>query len=303
MELKIAWWNCHLSAPASQAKPGQVTTEFVAVILSMLDSGVDLLCLCEVNEDNCQELERYILIAAVTEPKYASFIVRSLYSKDGNRIDDYGIVYRHENLVLTSEVVDLNAKSDVTEKHLKVGRKISFKLNGTFDLWIILCHWQSLRTYAEDSHIRTEIALALRGYVKDIHDGDPGALIVICGDFNDEPFSRSIQMALKASRDISYVKARSDALFNPFWRLVGITDLVTGTHLPAGTCASKDAQHMTNWRTFDQIILSSSFLKDGWGFIGSGVEIMTSVNISGSNLKWSDLSDHYPIICNLKRVI
>ena len=303
MELKIAWWNCHLSAPASKAKPRKMTAEFVSVILSMLDSGVDLLCLCEVNEDNCVELARHILTASLIDKKYASYTVRSLYSKDGNKIDDYGIVYMDQKLASASEVVDLNAKSDVSNKHLKVGRKLSFKLNGAVDLWVILCHWQSLRTYSEDSHIRSEIASELRGYVKDIYDDDPNALIVICGDFNDEPFSRSIQMALKASRDISYVKARSDALFNPFWRLIGMTDLVTGTHLPAGTCSSTDAQHMTNWRTFDQIILSSGFLRDGWSFVGSGVEIMSAVNISGSNLKWSDLSDHYPITCNLKRVI
>ena len=303
MDLKIAWWNCHLSAPASKAKPGKVTTDFVSVILNLLDSDVDLLCLCEVNEDNCLELYRLILAAALTDPKYASYTVRSLYSKDGNKIDDYGIVYRHDKLTSPSEVVDLNAKSDVSDKHLKVGRKLSFKLDGAVDLWVILCHWQSLRTYSEDSHIRTEIASELRGYVKDIYENDPNALIVICGDFNDEPFSRSIQMVLKASRDISFVKARSDALFNPFWRLVGMTDLVTGTHLPPGTCANSDGQHMTNWRTFDQIILSSGFLKDGWSFVGSGVEIMSALNISGSSLQWTDLSDHYPITCNLKRVV
>ncbi|WP_143481868.1 MULTISPECIES: endonuclease/exonuclease/phosphatase family protein [Pseudomonas] len=303
MDLKIAWWNCHLSAPASKAKPGVVTAEFITVILSMLDSGVDLLCLCEVNEDNCLELERRILAATLIDPKYALYTVRSLYSKDGNKIDDYGIVYNHEKLSPTSEVVDLNAKSDVSAKHLKVGRRLRLKLHNAVDLWLILCHWQSLRTYSEDSHIRTEIASELRGYVKDIYDDDPNALIVICGDFNDEPFSRSIQMALKASRDISYVRARSDALFNPFWRLIGMTDLVTGTHLPAGTCVSTDSQQMTNWRTFDQIILSSGFLKDGWSFVGSGVEIMTTLNISDSTLKWCDFSDHYPITCNLKRVV
>ena len=167
MDLKIAWWNCHLSAPASKAKPGKVTTDFVSVILNLLDSDVDLLCLCEVNEDNCLELYRLILAAALTDPKYASYTVRSLYSKDGNKIDDYGIVYRHDKLTSPSEVVDLNAKSDVSDKHLKVGRKLSFKLDGAVDLWVILCHWQSLRTYSEDSHIRTEIASELRGYVKD----------------------------------------------------------------------------------------------------------------------------------------
>lgn len=300
MDFKITWWNCHLSAPATQAKPGEVTPEFAAVILSLLDD-VDMLCLCEVNEKNCRDLAVHIHAAASVNFKYSLFSVKSLYSKDGNKIDDYGVIYRHDKLTLTEAAVDLNTMSDVTSKHLKVGKKVGFKLFGAVELWVFLCHWQSLRTYAEDSHVRTEIASALRGHVKDIYEDNPDALMVICGDFNDEPFSRSLQMALKASRDISYVRARSDALFNPFWRLVGITDLVAGAHLPAGTCASVDSQHLTNWRTFDQIILSSGFLKDGWSFVGSGVEIISALNIPGSSLKLSDLSDHYPITCNLKR--
>lgn len=303
MDLKIAWWNCHISAPATKAKPGVVTDEFISIILTVLDSGVDLFCLCEVNEKDCQELERKIKIAAHLDSRYADFTVRSLYSKDGNKIDDYGVIYRHSKLSPSGDAVDLNAKADVTEKHLKVGKKLGFKLDGTLDLWVILCHWQSLRTYTEDSHVRTEVATVLRGYVEDIYEQDGDALIAICGDFNDEPFSRTLQMALKASRDISYVKARSKALFNPFWRLIGITDLVAGSHLPAGTCITADTQHMTNWRTFDQIILSSGFLKNGWHFVGSGVEILSALSPQGSALTWSDLSDHYPVMCNLKRAL
>ena len=303
MDLKIAWWNCHISAPATKAKPGVVTDEFILIVLAVLDSGVDLFCLCEVNESDCLELARKIEIAAHHEPRYADFTLLSLYAKDGNKIDDYGIIYRHNKLSPVGDAVDLNAKADVTDKHLKVGRKLGFKLDGSLDLWVILCHWQSLRTYAEDSHIRSEVAMVLRGYVEDIYDQDGDALIAICGDFNDEPFSRTLQMALKASRDISYVKARSKALFNPFWRLVGITDLVAGSHLPAGTCVTADSQHMTNWRTFDQIILSSGFLKNGWHFVGSGVEILSGLSPQGSSLTWSDLSDHYPVMCNLKRAL
>ena len=197
MDLKIAWWNCHLSAPSTKAKLNEMTTEFVSVVLSMLDSGVDLLCLCEVNEENSLKLQRQILVAAQTEVRYAAYTVRSLYSKSGNKIDDYGIVYRHDKLQPTTEAVDLNAKADVTDKYLKVGKKLGFRLCNAIDLWVILCHWQSLQTYSEDAHIRTEIGQQLGGYVGDIYEGDPDALIVICGDFNDEPFSRSIQMGLK----------------------------------------------------------------------------------------------------------
>ena len=303
MDLKVAWWNCHLSAPATKATAGRVTAEFVAVILAMLDSETDLLCLCEVNEDNCLELERHLLLAAQHDPRYADFTVKSLYSKTGNAIDDYGVVYRKGKLELAGAVVDLNAKASVTVKHLKVGRKVLFRLGGLFDIWVVLCHWQSLQTYPEQDYVRIEVATHLRGHIEGIYDDDPDALIVICGDFNDEPFSTPIQMALKASRDISYVKSRSQALFNPSWRLIGMTDLVSGSHLPAGTCSSADARHMTNWRTFDQIILSAGFLRDGWCFVGSGVEIMNVLDIADEPLVWAKLSDHYPITCNLKKVI
>lgn len=303
MDLKVAWWNCHLSAPATRAKPGRVTTEFAAVILGLLSDGVDLLCLCEVNEENCRDLAAFLQAAASANPEFGLFVVKSLYSKDGNKIDDYGLIYRSDKLKEIHPAVELNARADVTEKYLKVGRRVGFKLYGALDLWVFLCHWQSLQTYPEGSHVRLEVASALRGHVKDIYDDDPDALMLICGDFNDEPFSQSLQMTLKASRDISYVRARSDALFNPFWRLVGITDLVSGSHLPAGTCATSDPQHLTNWRTFDQIILSSGFLKGGWSFVGSGVEIVSSPALLGTALDWSELSDHYPISCYLKRVV
>lgn len=303
MDLKIAWWNCHLTAPSTKAKPNEMTPEFFLVILSLLSSGVDLLCLCEVNEKNCVELAKFIISVSQQKPEYAGFAVRSMYSKDGNKIDDFGVVYRVDKLTLEGDGTPLNVSADVTEKFLKVGRKLDFKLRGGKQLWVILSHWQSLMNYSEDSHVRTEVGIALRGYVHEIFHDDPNALIVICGDFNDEPFSRSIQLGLKASRDISYVKMRKTALFNPFWRVVGTTDLVAGGHLPAGTCLNSDSQHMTNWRTFDQIILSSGFLQDDWKFVGNGAEIMSSINLEDSMLSWSDISDHYPIMCSLQKVV
>lgn len=298
MDLKIAWWNCHLSAPATQATPKDVTTNFFYAIVELLDSNVDILCLCEVNQDNCNDLQSLINALALKDNKYKSYTVSSFYSKDGNKIDDYGVIYRNDRLTIESPVTDLNSRADVTNKHLKVGRKVSFKLDNDFIIWIFLCHWQSLNTYGEDEHERIEVAQNLRHFVSDITSTDSNALIAICGDFNNEPFSKPIQMALKASRDIAYVRSREDALFNPFWKLVGMSDLTNATYSPPGTCAAADSKHMTNWRTFDQIILSSGFLKDGWSFIGSGVEIITS----GSAINWQSFSDHYPITCHLKRI-
>jgi hypothetical protein len=303
MDLKIAWWNCRLSAPSTQASPQDVSAGLLSVILTMLDSGVDLLCLCEVNNENIDDLRQKLIAASVLHEEYAAFSVLSLYSKSGNRVDDYAIIFRSDKLQPSTQVTDLNAKADVTEKYLKIGRKLGFKLYDTTDIWVILCHWQSLHVYSEDSHARTEVGMGLRDYVGDIFDGDPDALIVICGDFNDEPYSRSIQMGLKASRDLSYVMSRNRALFNPFWRLIGVPDLVHGSHLPAGTCQNTDAQHMTNWRTFDQIILSSGFLKNGWRFVGRGVEILSRLELPNQELTWRDLSDHYPITCDLQQVL
>ncbi|WDY55960.1 endonuclease/exonuclease/phosphatase family protein [Pseudomonas sp. PSKL.D1] len=302
MDLKIAWWNCHLSPPSTQAKPKGASTEFLLIIQGLLNLKIDILCLCEVNDNDCEAIKEYLAFASIEKPELSKFSVKSLFSKRGNSIDDFALLYNREKITIEGEAVALNKKTDITEKYLKVGNRLQLTLPGKLTLWLFMCHWQSRGTYHEDAQIRSELAAALRSSVNEILDNSPDALIAVCGDFNDEPFNRSVQMDLKASRDIHYVRRRKKSLFNPFWRLMGVTDLVETPHHPVGTCYTSDSIHLTHWKTFDQIILSSGFLLDDWKFSGEGAEIIHYIRPENPTSTWHEISDHYPILCSLKRV-
>lgn len=300
MELKIAWWNCHISAPSTKVRPEKISDGFLLMLFELLLQDIDILCLGEVNQDNCDYLAQHVVALGLENEKLSRFRVISLYAKTGNKIDDFGIIYNAEKVMPSQAPIALNTRADVTDKYLKIGKRLPFTLLDGVTLWVILCHWQSHGTYRPNSHIRSELGSALRASVNELLSDDPDALIAICGDFNDEPFDISIQMALKASRDMEFVRSRRKALFNPFWRMVGVTDLLAAPGRPPGTCYTSDPEHMTHWKTFDQIILSSGFLRNGWGFAGRGAEIVNTLYSLEEN--WIDVSDHFPVMCSLKKV-
>ncbi|WP_153011104.1 endonuclease/exonuclease/phosphatase family protein [Pseudomonas oryzihabitans] len=301
MQLNLAWWNCSLSPPSTRAKRSVTTIGHLSVIELMLAKGTDILCLCEVDDQVCQELADYLELLATKDQFFKGFIVVPLYKKSGNSIDDFCLIYNSRKMNLVGNGSSLNSYEDVTQRFLKVGRKLELRLKGGKSLCLIMCHWQSRNTYAEGAAVRDAMARALRSSINEELDDDSNALVAICGDFNDEPFSAPIQDHLMASRDPEYVKKRSKALFNPFWSFLGVPDLVGRSRDPVGTCSAKGGGYVTNWKTFDQIILSSGFLGDGWHFEGKGAEIVFSLTLNGEKVDIRELSDHYPIACSLKR--
>lgn len=79
--------------------------------------------------------------------------------------------------------------------------------------------------------------------------GDPDRAVVVMGDFNDEPFNRSIQEYLLGLRDAGQVlRARSPQLLNLMWPLMSIEQ--PGTLLFEST-----------WNMLDQFLVSRSLLK------------------------------------------
>lgn len=301
VDLKIVWWNCHLSAPSTSAKKKEISMEFFAALKGMLDCAVDLFCFCEVSEQDSKEIALEIERLSEEKVSFCRYKILSLYRKEGNSIDDFAIVYDSEKLRLLDSGVSLNTYSDVTDKSLKVGRQVKFCFMDKTSFWVIMCHWQSQRTYPEGSVLREALGSALRESVNSILNADIRSLVAICGDFNDEPFGRSIEKCLMASRDPAFVKAKPKALFNPFWRVLGVSDLKDASSASPGTCYTTDKQHMTSRRLFDQIILSSGFLGAGWQFLGLGAEVLSEVSVDGDLLRLDRVSDHYPIVCSLQR--
>jgi hypothetical protein len=140
---------------------------------------------------------------------------------------------------------------------------------------------------------------------------DANAKILMLGDFNDEPFNRSMQEYLLAIRDRarvvgakSYDRGASPTASRPFLYNVTWTSL----GLPkAGTFYYSDSPSPWNW--FDQVIVSKGLLAaEDVRLDEPSVEVfrpaeMVSRNGApkpfrrGSNGKWTKgYSDHFPVV-------
>lgn len=112
-------------------------------------------------------------------------------------------------------------------------------------LHIFVNHWPSrLGGEMESEPYRTYVASVLRNVVDSIFKSTPKALIVIVGDFNDEPENSSVKDILKAR--IKYDTIKTNELYNLSFYLQGKGE---GSHKFQG-----------KWSMLDQIIVSGAFL-------------------------------------------
>ena len=136
--------------------------------------------------------------------------------------------------------INVVAKIRVTTKYLKG----LVKNNDTLHLFVN--HWPSRWGGQLDSeNRRMEAAKVLRAEVDSIFNANPGAKIVIMGDFNDYPENKSITNILKAQT--SFNNLASNELYN-LSAYVQKTKKV-GSHKYEG-----------EWGILDQIIVSGALL-------------------------------------------
>jgi len=103
-------------------------------------------------------------------------------------------------------------------------------------LHILVNHWPSRRKGTNET-ANKRIAAAERNIqiLESILEEDPNAKVVIMGDFNDDPFSESVQ------------KLTTSKMYNPMEILL--------------TKDSGTLSYKGNWHLFDQIIISHNFLQ------------------------------------------
>ena len=120
---------------------------------------------------------------------------------------------------------------------------------GLFDgepVHVFVNHWPSRRGGEEASAPNRAIAAGVAKLCIDsIIAINPESKIILMGDLNDDPVSPSVAVVLKATGNLD--EAKNGRLYNPF-----MSDFQNGN----GTLAYNDA-----WNLFDQIIISSAFLK------------------------------------------
>lgn len=158
---------------------------------------------------------------------------------------DVGFIYRKEIfMVLHKEshsvyLEDENGSQDTTRDILHV----SGLLKG-IPLDVIVTHWPSRRKDDVNAEKRLVVADKVRSIVEGIFDREPGANLLVMGDFNDDPDGESLKR-LKIEGKGSEIQR--EELFNPMIEL---------EREGKGSLA-----HQGQWNLFDQILLSKALLK------------------------------------------
>ena len=252
--LVFAWWNTGVSPPKRGGRAGGNELEIASQVVSALlrDASVDCLGLAEVTED---DLERFLGDSA--SPSYSAYVGTL---REGRAQFDTGALFNTERLSLVDQKAVFDRRGSQV---LKLANMIALELaEDSHPFHVFLSHWPS-HLVPDSESTRIALASRLRRFIDDTVTGcDGDARLILMGDFNEEPFHECLEGQLLATRDRGLAVQSPSRLYNPFWRHLGEIEPYVQAKNPqscAGTCRVPKGRE-TNWKTVDQIIVSSSFL-------------------------------------------
>jgi len=292
----LAWWNTRLSPQRGDPASSHVRDLASEVVSWLMDHlGVHCLGLGEVTESDVQ-----FLVKQVTSPRVRYWPTAVTAGSDRLRL---GLLYDASVIGVLGSDDYLAAAADRT---FRTGRAFELRVaQADRSIHLVLSHWNSRQRLARGSPPRIKLGIDLRRIADELgemYEEDP--LLILMGDYNDEPFDEPLTDWLRASRDRELVRKKRGMFYNPFWRKLGEAMPHTADAYGAGTtgtCFDKQGVD-THWRTFDQMIFSRAFLCDSeWELREDLVEI---VDLSGLGAHGPELSahfDHYPIIGAVQR--
>lgn len=258
MELLLAWWNTSLS-PTFRLRDRSTEEERDAAraVISLLtaEEQFSLIALCEVSPG---DIQRFGVAGA-----YRGYRLHQITEPAGRSAFNMCVFYHPERMALVQSVPIL---SSVGDKTLRIAQHLTFAVNGESQPFeIFLSHWPSRLQMQQYVPMRHLLGTRLRDAANLILERDSQARIIFLGDYNDEPFDASITDCLMATRDRQLVARRKHLFYNPFWRHLspfsGLEDGLASVN-DQGSYFHK-AGDLTRWRTFDQMIFSSTFVRDG----------------------------------------
>jgi hypothetical protein len=246
-KLSFAWWNTGLSPSAkSRANDEQRNIAIQVIRHLLLVEKIDFLVLGEIADED--------IFAFGQIKDLNNYRVKSGVSKIGHIAFDTCFIYQPHKIAIDNDVVEIDTGRSGSK--LKIAQKLTLRVAITQNpLYLFVSHWASRLYCPESSPDRQLLGIRLRDGVDNILS-DNSELIILLGDYNDEPFDDSLAQQLMATRDKALVKRKPNLLYNPFWRHLTHSDIQLSY---AGTYYHKSGK-TTKWRTFDQIIVSSAFL-------------------------------------------
>ncbi len=268
----IAWWNTSFDP---YGKKGDSTPPNAANIrngILWLCSNFDVVVLGEYvdRHELCNDL---VLLNDHSldyyEPRYMKIV--DISACDG-RIEFRNLLIVNSIRVSCESLVCKNiTRPGNTGRGYRIGQKIPIKIESSAIIDLFVVHWRQYGE-ADESMVKSQAAFSL---AKEIESSSTPFRICL-GDFNAEPYSECL-IELNSSRSESFSK-RTDNLFNPFWRFLHSEGTLRYSNYERLRC---DSPH------FDQILVSSGFLKDEQYDIHAGI-------IDPDSVKWESLSFFKP---------
>jgi len=277
-EYRVTWWNVENlfdveDSPArsqklrdalggelqgwNEAVLGQKIGQLASILLQVHGgAGPDLLGVCEV--ENQPVLER--LVAALG-PLGKNYEIAHHDTADGRGID-VAFIYDADVLTKVDQFYHVILKRSATRDLFQV----NFRTQQDRLLVAIGNHWPSRTGGTYESEPYRILAAETLGYwmqrIAEIHGRDTPVLVM--GDFNDEPFDRSMtEYALSTRTRAKVLNANSPRLLNLMWEAMGAR---AGTH------------YFDNFPSvLDQMLASRGFLPQAspWQVVDGSLRIET----------------------------
>ena len=279
-QIVIAWWNCSFNY-----LPQEEHCIVQEIIAHLINSGCDIIGLCEIGSKKKEEIKT---ILSIFEKDFQI----NVFSEKASKRSEFDIC-----LLVRKTRFFINECRALTHtiynRTIRCG--IRYVLKGIpEDIYLFLLHWPS-RMHDEGGLKKGQAAVKLNKEIEDVINTKNEAHIIVMGDFNDEPYSDSLYKELHSTRDKYLARKHTKLLYNPFWTTMKSHPKMnqSGTYYYASGFRDK-------WSTFDQVLLSSSWLNNGWDIKNESELVFVTEEIlrlvTGNNSK----IDHLPILVRLR---
>lgn len=294
MHVSLVWWNTGLSPTRKKDRSSPEEQRTAATIVRTLTTiaPVDFIGLCEVSPNDIDWIQESC--------QAAGYQVHRATDSAGRSAFDMCVLYRREKIAVLETRNVLSSKG---ERVTRVGHHLTLAVRDEEEPFhVFLSHWPSRMHLPQHDPARELLGTRLRDAIDEILGPNPAAKIILLGDYNDEPFDTSIADNIMATRDRALAVRRKHLFYNPFWRhLSSFEDSTTDMVTDSGSYFHK-AGHSTQWRTFDQMMFSSSFLGlDAWHLVERNTRVLDLPDYTSLVRAANTCFDHLPIVGHIHK--
>lgn len=289
---RIGWWNSRLTPPKGNSLPNDERGLVLSVITRLIH-GLDILFLGEVTEKDLSWLK-----SSFNSDKSLRFNWSTNTLSRGKF--NIGAIYKHEIISLGSPIFKI---AEINSHTHKIAAEFDAEIFGEVAVKFLVSHWPSRARLPAEYEDRSFLGDRLRQEVnKHLSLGQKN--LILLGDYNDEPYNRSLTDSLQVTRHPSYLLKNKSFLYNPFWKhmlpkpgyQIGKAPTATGTYYYRKTPLSR-------WLVFDQMMFSSGFVgSSDWHLLEESVQVVRLAELVEAIESTSSKLDHLPIIAAIEKV-